>query len=169
MRRLFALAAVLAAAAAHAQTTSADNPTLQKLLEEVRQLRMAMEKSMALAPRMQLLLQRAQMQEARVARISQQLEAVRSQIAAETARQTDINEHLAKVEQDISTETDEKRRAELEEVRKQIKMVAGHGPDQQLSARESELSNEQRAEQAVLDELNGKLDALERQLEAPTR
>jgi hypothetical protein len=69
--------AALAAASAPAQTTSADNATLQKLLDEVRQLRLTMEKSVTVGPRMQLILQRTQLQDARVARISQQLDEVR--------------------------------------------------------------------------------------------
>jgi len=47
-------------------------------------------------------------------------------------------------------------------------MVVGNGPDQQLRARESELSNSLDTEQAALNELNEKLDALERQIEAPS-
>jgi len=163
------LLAALAPALAPAQTTNADNTTLQALLDEVRQLRMTLEKSVTLGPRMQLLLQRTQLQDARVARISQQLDEVRKQIAVETGRQTDVNERLAKVEQDISAETDAGRRAQLEDVRAQIKIVAGRGPDQQLRARESELANALEGEQATLNDLNGRLDALERQLETPPR
>jgi chromosome segregation ATPase len=166
---MIVLLAALAAASAPAQTTSADNATLQKLLDEVRQLRLTMEKSVTVGPRMQLILQRTQLQDARVARISQQLDEVRKQIAAETAQQTDATEKLAKIEQDISTETDAGRRAQLEDVHAHFKMVAAKGPDQQLRAREGELANSLQAEQATLNDLNGKLDALERQLEAPPR
>jgi len=48
-------------------------------------------------------------------------------------------------------------------------MVAAKGPDQQLRAREGELANALQGEQATLNDLNGKLDALARQLEAPPR
>lgn len=163
------LLAALAAGSAAAQTTSPDHATLQALLDEVRQLRMTLEKSVTLGPRMQLLLQRTQLQDARVARISQQLDEVRKQIAVETGRQSEVNERLAKVEQDISTETDAGRRAQLEDVRAQFKMAVAHGPDQQLRARENELANALEGEQATLNDLNGRLDALERQLETPPR
>jgi hypothetical protein len=49
-------------------------------------------------------------------------------------------------------------------MRTDLKMIAGNGPDQQLRTRESEISNSLLTEQALLDELNGKLDAIERQL-----
>lgn len=80
------LLAALVAASAPAQTTNPDNATMQKLLDEVRQLRVTLEKSVSLGPRMQLILQRAQLQDARVARISLQLDEVRKQIAAETPK-----------------------------------------------------------------------------------
>jgi len=163
------LLATLAAAPAAAQTANADNATLQALLSEVRQLRMTMEKTVTLGPRMQLIMQRAQLQDARVARLSQQLDEIRKQIAAETAQQTDVSERLVKVEQEIPAETDAGRRAQLEDARMHLKMAAGRGPDQQLRARESDLANTLQGEQATLNDLNGKLDALERQLETPPR
>jgi hypothetical protein len=158
---------LMAPASGMAQTASADSATLQKLLDEVRLLRMNLEKTATLGPRMQLLLHRTGLQDARVARISQQLDEVHKQVAAETAQQADAAERLVKIEQDISTEADAGRRAQLEDVRAHFKMIAGRGPDQQLRARESELANSLQTEQATLSELNEKLDALERQLETP--
>jgi hypothetical protein len=58
--------------------------------------------------------------------------------------------------------------AQLEGMRTGLKMVVGNGPDQQVRGRESELSNSLETEQTALNEINEKLDALERQLEAPT-
>src|SRR5580658_6993524 len=157
----------LAAAAAPAQTNSTDSATMQALLSEVRELRRAVERQMAIGPRMQILLQRAQFQEQKVSRVSQQLDEVRKQIAAETARQASANEHLAKIEQDISNETDPGKRSQLEDMRAGLKLVTGNGPDQQWRARETELSNSLDTEQAALNDYKQKLDALERQLEPP--
>jgi chromosome segregation ATPase len=162
------LSAALVAAPAAGQTNP-DAATLQELLSEVRQLRRTVEKNLSLGPRIQVLLQRAQFQEQKVLRVSQQLDDVRKQIAQETARQTAANERLAKIEQDISNESDAARRSDLEAMRAGLKMVAGNGPDQQLRAHESELANSLDTEQAALNDLNEKLDALERQLEAPPR
>lgn len=164
-----ALAAGMAAAPARAQGTNTDSATIQALLAEVRQLRRTVEKDLSLGPRMQLLLQRAQYQEQKVLRVSQQLDDVRKQIAQETARQNAANERLAKIEQDISNESDAARRSQLEDMRAGLKLVAGNGPDQQLRAHETELSNSLDTEQAALNDLNEKLDALERDLAAPPR
>ncbi len=159
-----AAAAWLCAAPLCAQS-GGDAATMQALLTEVRQLRHTVERTLSLGPRMQLLLQRAQFQQQRVLHASEQLDEVRKQIAQETARQNAANERLAKIEQDISNESDASKRSQLEDMRAGLKLVVGNGPDQQLRARESELSNAFETEQAALNDLNEKLDALERQLE----
>jgi chromosome segregation ATPase len=165
-RILAAVALLASAAAAPAPAQTSDNATLQALVSEVHQLRLAIEKSVSLGPRMQLILERAQLQDQKVARISQQLDDVRKRIGDESVRQTQANERLVKVEESLSSETDPHRRNELKEVQVILKAEAAAGPDQQLAARESELANSLRTEQAILGELDGKLDAIERQLEA---
>lgn len=171
MVKLFRFCTILllamAAGSARAQTANPETATLDELLSEVRQLRRTVEKTLSLGPRMQIILQRAQLQEQKVSRISQQLDAVRKQIAEDTARQTALNERLAHIEQDVAAETDARRLAQLEDMRRDLKTVAGKGPDQQLQAHESELANSLETEQAALNEINEKLDAMERQLETP--
>jgi methylphosphotriester-DNA--protein-cysteine methyltransferase len=159
--------AALAAGPAPAQTSSPDSATIQALLSEVRQLRRTVETKISLGPRMQILIQRAQFQEQKLLRVQQQLDDVRKQISDQTARQTAANDRLAKIEQEISAESDAARRTQLEDMRTGLKMVVGNAPDQQLRGRESDLSSALDTEQAALNELNEKLDALERQLEAP--
>ena len=168
LRRLPALAllaAATSAAPAVAQNTNSDAATMQALLTEVRLLRRTLEKSIMLGPKMQLLLQRAQMQDQKVARISQQLEDVRKQIATEAAQQTKVGESIAQIEQEISSEADTERRKQMEDMRAGLKKMAANGPDQQLQTRESALTNTLQTEQAVLNEINEKLDALERQFD----
>ena len=53
-----------------------ENATLQALLDEVRRLRVAMEKSMLRMPKIHLALQGTQLQEQQVARSQQRLDAV---------------------------------------------------------------------------------------------
>lgn len=166
LRILAAVALLASVATAPAPTQTSDNATLQALVSEVRQLRLAIEKSVSLGPRMQLIFERARLQDQKVARISQQLDDVRKRLGDETARQTQATERLERVEQTLTSETDPQRRNELKEVQVMLKAEAATGPDQQLAARESELANSLRTEQAILSELDGKLDAIERQLEA---
>jgi len=156
----------LAATSAPAQTANEDNASIQALLSEVRQLRRAVEKTLSLSPRIQLLLQRAQLQDQKVARISQQLDEVRRRIADQASQQARANERLAKIEEDLSNETDAQRRKQLEDARAAFKAEAGNGPDPQWTAREGELAHSLETEEAALTEFNNKLDALEVELEA---
>jgi hypothetical protein len=159
-------ALALSAGVARGQSGSSDGATMQALLTEMRQLRLAIEKSLLMGPRLQLTLQRAVLQDQRVARRTAQLDEVRKQIAAEAAQQTKVGETLAHVEQEISTEPDADRRKQLEDMRSALKTSLAAGPDQQLRARESEILSALQVEQGALDDLNSKLDAIERQMEA---
>lgn len=67
---------------------------MQALLSEVRQLRWSVETTLSLGPRMQLLLAAGAVHEQKVSRLSKQLDEVRRQIAAETARETAANDRL---------------------------------------------------------------------------
>jgi hypothetical protein len=161
------LLAVLALTAGVARgQSSSDHATMQALLSEVQQLRLAMEKSLVVGPRMQLTLQRAILQDQRVARRTAQLDEVRKQIASEAAQQTKVTETIAHLDQEISTEADADRRKQLEDMRSALKTNLAVGPDQQLRARESEILSALQVEQGALDDLNAKLDAIERQMEA---
>lgn len=135
---------------------------MQALVSEVRQLRLATEKSVSVGPGKQLVFERTQLQGQKVAPIPQQLDDVRKRIGEQTARQTQATERLAKVEQTLSSETDSQQRGQLEALQVALKAEAATGPDQQLAAHESELVNSLRTEQAILS----KPDAIERQLEA---
>ena len=152
---------------AAAQNVTADAPTIQALLSEIRQLRLALERSALLAPRMQLTMQRMQSQEQKVARISQQFETVRRQVAEQAAVPGKAAEELALLDQRLSEETDAGRRKQLADRRAEMKMIAARAVDQSLKARESELGSSLQAEQAALDDLNQKLNAMERLLDVP--
>jgi chromosome segregation ATPase len=153
---------------ASAQTTNPDTPTIQVLLTEVRQLRLALEKSILLAPRMQLTMQRLQVQEQKVARLSQQLDEARKENSTVAARHVKLTEELNKAEQQISAETDAARRKQVEQLIADLKPEASDTTTQQsLSARESEIAASLQNERAVLNELNDKLNRMERALEVP--
>ena len=148
-----------------AAQTSQDAPTLQALLAEVRQLRLALERSATLSPRIQLTMQRVRLQDEKVARVSAQLEAVRREIANHPVHRA--TQQLTLLEQHLSSESDAARRKELEQRRAELRVMSAQAVDPQLGARESELANSLRVERAALDELSGKLDAMERLLNEP--
>ena len=159
------MAALTLAAPVHAQNPNPDGATMQALLTEVHQLRLTLEKSILVGPKMQLVMQRAQLQDQRVARISQQLDSVRKQIAEKAARRTKVTEAIAQIDQELSGAVDAEQRKQLETTRANLKNAAANGPDQQLAGRESEFASSLQAEQALLNELNEKMDAMVRQID----
>jgi len=167
-RQLAVFAALcLAAVQACAQTTNQDAATIQALLTEVRQLRLALERSALATPKIQLTLQRIQSEEQKVARISAQLDVVRRQIADQTASAARSTDELTLMDERISSEMDAVRRKQMEERRAEIKLNAACVIDPALKARESEIAASLQTEQAALDDLNQKLNAMERLLDTP--
>jgi hypothetical protein len=141
---------------------------MQALLTEVHQLRIALEKSAVVVPRMQLALQRMLAQDQKVGRVSQQLLDVRKQIDAETKKQADVRQQLSHVELLLSQDIDATRRKDLERGVIGLKEAAAdQSVLQQLRAQESELVISLQSEQAILGEFNGQLNAFDRQLAAP--
>src|SRR5579863_6289449 len=72
---------------ARAQNTSPDPQTLQALLTEVHQLRLALERSSQIAPRIQIAVERLKLQQDQVARTGRELEELRRDM---DARRSDL-------------------------------------------------------------------------------
>jgi hypothetical protein len=159
------LIAALALAPLAVSQTAQSSQTLEALLAEVRQLRLAIERSAILAPKIQLALQRMSLQDQKIARISSQLDNTRREIAARTEGQKRIAEQTASLEQRIVSETDPLRRKQLETEREHLKNIPNQTIDPQLLARETELASTLRTEQAVVQEISAKLEGLERFLD----
>jgi hypothetical protein len=162
--RITAAAFLLIAAGASAQT---DKTTVASLLEEVRQLRLALERSSMLAPKIQLTVQRLTLQEQKVARLSAQLDGVRREVAAQSAGAQRAAQAVSGIEQRMSTETDVVRRKQLEQELAHVKSMATQPVDAQLLARESEVAGALQTERAITQELTDRLAAIERSLDSP--
>jgi hypothetical protein len=155
---LFHLAA-LAVFSCQAQSPAATDATIQALLGEVRQLRLALERSAVVSPKIQTVLWRMQWQQDVVTRVSQELEGVKNMMEQP---QPDMEANLRMAEQGMPPE---QRKFIEEEIKRNKARVEEEKTRQRV--RESELTTRLRAEQAKLDELGTRLDALERALEAP--
>src|SRR5207245_10870136 len=98
------IAAVLTAAGTtHAQTSDS---AIQALLDEVRQLRLAVERSAVMAPKIQMTLQRMQLQQDSVSRASRQLEDLREQLAKSAAEEAGVALYLSDVQAGAAMEQD---------------------------------------------------------------
>src|SRR5258708_35502829 len=78
MKRIFLL--LCFGFSAMAQNSSSDPQTLQTLLSEVHQLRLALERSTQIAPRIQIAVERLKLQQDQVARTARQLDVLRQNI-----------------------------------------------------------------------------------------
>ena len=165
------LFATLGMPAAMAQTSS--EGTIQALLSEVRQLRLALERSAVVAPKIQLTLQRLQLQHDAVTRASRDLEGIRNQLSRMTGEERDLITHIKVMEASLVSEQDASKRKGLEDETKRVKLrleelgVRSQQENLALRGRESELSSRMQTEQAKLDQLSDRLNALEQMLDAP--
>ena len=165
---MLALSLIPMAAVAQNGSTP-DNATLQSLLAEVRQLRMAVERAASVLPQTQVLLQRTQLQQQHVETLSRQLEQLRDQITKSSAEDAHFAAEVRDAETRASQEQDATRRRYEEERLKSAKaqMEQEAIRDQRQRARESQLAGQLQNEQIKLSELQERLDALERVLQAP--
>ncbi len=172
MNRLFVSLFLLGANGAFAQSaSSSDAATIQALLSEVRLLRLALEKSALMAPRIQLTLQRVQLQQDAVTRASRELDEVRDKLASFSRREAELTGRVGAIESQANAEQDAARKKGLESEVRAIKSELeqeGAG-NTQLRAREADLASRLQLEQIKLSELNERLNALEQQLQQQSK
>ena len=153
--------------AAGAQTPPpSDSSVIQALLSEVHQLRLAIERSKTLSPRIQLAVERLKLQQQTVARLSDQLDGVRRDIERMQSDQARAADHVKTVESELNQTTDPNKRTAMEgdlnsfkpEIERMQKAMDAQ------RAREADLGSRLRSEQATLDGLNDHLNQIERSL-----
>jgi chromosome segregation ATPase len=145
--------------------------TLAALLAEVRQLRLALERSALLGVRMQLAAQRLSLQEQRVQQLAAQASAAQAQAARAAAELVQIAQHVERLEEAATQETDAQQRKNLSNEHSALKARLEQQTlaEQELRRRESELLHALQPEKARLDELSGKLDEFEREVDQALR
>src|SRR5258708_2673235 len=154
--------------AASAQTPPApsDSSVIQSLLSEVHQLRLAIERTNSIGPRIQLAVERVRLQQQVVSRLSDQLDGVRRDLDSRQAAETRSVEQIRNAESEINQTSDPNKRKNLEGELKDFRpmMEQMQKTTQLLQAREADLSSRLRSEQATLDGLNDRLTQIERSL-----
>jgi len=163
---LVVTAPLLAPAQQAGNELSSDKATIQALLVEVRQLRLALERSTSILPRVQLAAQRLQAQQDRVDRLSRELRNYRADSDSKPGKEK-LALALKQIESEMGQTQDAARRKEMENVSKslaaEIEQVTFR--EQQDRAQEIELMSQLQSEQAKLRTLSDQLDALEKKLE----
>ena len=171
---LFALILPITSATAQDQRSNAassgrsEAQILEDLVTEVRQLRLALERTNSINSRLQITLQRVQLQQNQVTRISGQLESVHDAIGRLESEQTDLSNHMADVESRMEQEQNADRQKAIQIEQKQMKLMLDQKAQaiQEQRTREGELTSQLQSEQARLNQLQADLDSLEKQIEA---
>lgn len=161
---------VVAADEAAAQTKAPRQPapteqdnTLQALLNEVRQLRITLERLNLNAYRAQIAVERLRLQQQRVDRLAGDLESVRNQIYETELTRTMTGGLVQEMEDKWRAgQIDE---ADYKQFQLQVDQLAQRR--QRLRERELQLTNQLDGERATLNDMNYRLDILERELESP--
>ena len=147
-----------------------DSKTLDALLSEVRELRLAIERSTLLATRTQLLLSQLQLQEAAVARVAQQYSEVKSEGPGATANVARITEQVKHLEESRTSPewSSPQKHDELESIIKQQKLNLDQATvyEQQRAARESDLALQLQQAQAQVADARARIAEMERSLDA---
>ena len=155
------------------QTASApaDTRVLEQLVTEVRQLRLALERTSVINSRLQITLQRIQLQQNQVNRISAQLETLRNDIVRSETDQSQAASNLTDLESRIEQEQNPNTQKTLQSEQKYMKALVEQKSRaiQEQRVKEGELASSLQTEQGKLGELQTRLDALDKLIESPAQ
>lgn len=142
--------------------------TLQQLLTEVRQLRASVERAANESATLQLLAVRAAMQEERLYRVSREVDTLRTDLEAARRDAGMLAANIKDFERTILDETDPNRRLALESElpAMRAKLQAAREKEQSLGQQEGTMSGSLATEEGRWQDINARLDDLERRLAA---
>lgn len=169
---LFSLCLLFVSASGLGQSTATESQGMQALVAEVRQLRMDLHATNGNALKAQILLQRLQLQETTVERVSERLSTARARLADMQRHRTDVATTLKQFEEFVeSTETssEDRKRFQGEISAKKQELEALAPEEQQRQAAEMEAEEQLRTEQAKLNDLEERVDRLEKALDSNPR
>ena len=160
------LAAIVGAASVPLLAQSGAKDPISLLLVEVQQLRLAIERSNAFAPQIQLLSARLTVQNDRVARATADHDATRRELEEVSASASEMQNRLQSIEMVKRDSLPQGQQRMFEEMETSLKneLPALAAREQRLRAREAELAAALSSEQSRWGELNRRLDELEREL-----
>lgn len=168
---LFWLGTLGATAAAQTNNTSSvqapEPPLTREVVLELQKLRQAVERSTVNQYRVTIAIERLRVQQELLGRLSRDLENARRAATDLQTQRTMMAERAKELEQAVNTTADAQQRKALEEDQKQFKLQLSRIEqlEQTERTRETELRTRLDVEQGKLNDLNERLDALEREFE----
>ena len=165
--KLIALGLLVAAAVAASGQSQRPPATLDDLLSELRGLRADLRQTTRASTQMQLLTARLQLQEQRLAVLSNQRNDVMARLTVETRLRSDSERQVQTFQEERSRNEDVGvPRAELENMRKmfQQQFESHRAAERELQGQESQIETEIANERNRWQDFNNRLDELERSL-----
>jgi hypothetical protein len=151
-----------------AQTADSDQRLTQALIHEIQQLRAAIERSTLLNARTQLAISQLQLQETAMARLTTQLNDVKTQGVGPSMAKNRLTEGIKDLEQRRTTVSDPKViqqiEAELKEMKFQIEQATAM--ETSRAAREGELALQLQQAQIQIADSRARIAEMERALDA---
>lgn len=143
--------------------------TLQQLLAEVRELRLAVQRATFTHTRVQTLIERLRFQQSIIDGVGRQLDLIRAQLRDVRDAKSQMEQQIKEADELLERTTDPNGRLDMESQIKSIKVrLARLAPDEdRLRNRETALESELQNLQAKLNELNSQLDLLFNEMKAP--
>jgi len=158
-------------AAGYGQAASNDSGALRELLTEVRELRRDLHATAGAMERAQILIHRVDAQQQAVARAFQRVETARANLAQIQKRRASLETNLKRLNDARSDNEDANQKRANEQTIEYLKgeIESEAGPEGDAQAKVNELEDQVRLEQAKLNDLEARLDTLDRELEAAGR
>jgi chromosome segregation ATPase len=153
---------LFAASVGFSQTQVKERDTLQALLDEVHQLRQAIEGMTAASQRVQIALYGLQMQDSAVARAMQRLDVVKNKCAGAEGNRQHTSEEIRRIEGGSDGDTKESK-ARLPVLKGALEIQSVES--QTCQAAEADASSQLRNDQAKLLELQDRIARLDKALE----
>lgn len=152
-----------------AQQPSTEAATIQALLQEVRALRLTLERTSTLVPRLQLTIARFQMQQDRVERLDRELRTLRTQLSTDASGREHMVAALRQFEEQSRQSQDPGLRKQSEEAANGMRAELEQQTlrEQQGRGQEADMALQLKVDQAKLNELSAQLDQLDKQMQRP--
>lgn len=146
-----------------------EKQTLRALLDEVHQLRLALQRTSSTTTRAQLAFERMRLQRGRLDTLLREVDAVRSQLLSLRDAMAQASERVKELEELTGQTSETTLRARFERQLNVSKQALNSHTrrEEQLREREAQLTAQLQTEQAKLTELEDQLVTLERELSAP--
>lgn len=150
---------------------SSDLQVTKVLIDEVKLLRLAIERSQADSVVIQAVLERARSQQDQVNFISQRLDNVRSEVASSQGSLPRFAQNLLELENRIKSEEDDKARAALQRDYKDTQTAYEQQKllEEQQRLQVDNLSSQLQVEQAKLSQVNEQLDRLVQEAQSQSK